>query len=275
MTTITAIITFLLGAAIGSFLSVVIFRMHKRKKGIILSRSVCPYCKKKLKWHHLFPIFSWIFLGGKCGYCGKKISVHYLMLEIFTGMIFLLTFLNWNFIITIPSTIDPNFLNYGIDWKIFETFIFYIIEFSFLAAIFFYDLLYKEIPDKFSLPAIGIALAGGLVLGTPAPIDMILGGGIIFLFFAAQFVLSRGKWIGGGDLRLGALIGILLGWKAGLLALIISYIIGATVSIILLLQGKVNKKTAIPFGPFLVTGAIIAVFYGNQIVSWYLETLSI
>ncbi len=275
MIVIAAILTFIVGASIGSFLSVLVFRLHKKKKGIIASRSVCPYCNKKLKWIHLIPIFSWIFLGGKCGYCGKKISAHYLLIELVTATIFLLTFLKWNFLSATPSTVNPELLHYVIDWEVLKIFIFYIVEFTILSAIFFYDLLYKEIPDKFSLPAIAVAFTGGLVFGTPGLIDMILGGGIIFLFFAAQFVFSKGKWIGGGDLRLGALIGILLGWQKGLLALIIAYFVGAAVSIVLLVQGKATKKTAIPFGPFLVTGAVIAMFYGSKIIEWYLETLMI
>ncbi len=235
---------------------------------------MCPHCKKKIKAKHLIPLLSFLFLRGKCAYCGKKISRHYFVLELITGLAFLTAFFQWNFLEIIPSTVDPLFLNYAIDWKIFETFIFYIIEFTFLVTIFFYDLMYKEIPDRLSLPAIVIAIAGGLLLGMP-PLEMLYGGVLIFAFFALQFLLSRGKWLGGGDIRLGALMGILLGWKLGLIALILSYVLGALVSIILLLQKKVTRKTAIPFGPFMVIGIITAIFFGNEILSWYLNTLII
>jgi len=275
MTLFIGAITFILGTAIGSFLSVVVYRVKTKKKGILLSHSICPSCKKKLKWRHLIPIFSFLFLRGKCAYCGKKVSSHYLVLELLTGLLFLASFLTWNFVEAVPSTIDPSFLNLTINWQIFEIFIFYIITFTFLTAIFFYDLLYKEIPDRFSIPAIAIAIAGGLLLSLTPPLSMLIGGIGIFAFFALQFVISKGKWIGGGDLRLGALMGILLGWKLGLIALIAAYLFGSVVSIILLLKKKATRKSTIPFGPFLVIGIIIAIFYGNQILEWYLNTLTI
>lgn len=273
MTLFVSILVFIFGTAIGSFLSVVIHRIRHKQKGILLSHSVCPSCKKKLKWRHLIPVLSWLFLRGKCGFCGKKISTHYFSLELITGLLFLLTFLVWNFVLEIPSTVNPELLNYAINWHLFETFIFYIILFTFLIGIFFYDLLYQEIPDRFSLPAIAVTIVAVLLLGLTPPLSMLIGGAGIFLFFLAQLVMSKGKWIGGGDLRLGALMGLLLGWKLGLIALIISYFLGSLASVILLIQKKANRKSAIPFGPFLVTGTVIAIFYGNQILSWYLGTL--
>lgn len=273
MTLFASIIVFILGATIGSFLSVVVYRVKKKKKGIFLSHSICPECKKKLKWRHLIPIFSWLFLRGKCAYCGKKVSAHYFTMEVITGLLFLATFLVWNFIEAVPSIVDPSLLNYVIDWQTFEIFIYYLIIFTLLLGIFFYDLIYKEIPDRFSIPAIAIAIAGGLILGLVPPLSMLFGGVGILAFFMAQFFLSKGKWIGGGDLRLGALMGILLGWELGLIALIAAYLLGSIASVVLLIQKKATRKTAIPFGPFLVTGTIVAVFYGNQILSWYIGTL--
>lgn len=275
MTLFAALINFILGTAIGSFISVVIYRLHSKKKGIILSQSICTNCNKKLKWRHLVPIFSWLFMRGKCGYCRKSISYHYLLLELFTGLIFLITFLKWNFVQGSASIIDPEFLHYSIDWLIFESYIFYLIIFSLLTAIFFYDLKYKEIPDKISLPTIAIAIVGIIIFGEPAWQDALIGASAIFGFFLIQFLISKGKWIGGGDLRLGALMGILLGWKLGLTALIIAYIIGSIISILLLTTGKATRKTAIPFGPFLISGTLIAIFYGNEILTWYLSFLNI
>lgn len=273
MTVIASIISFILGTAIGSFLSVVLYRTRHNEKGIFLSRSLCPACRKKIKWIHLIPIFSWLFLRGKCAYCGKPISSHYLVLEIATGLLFLFTFLKWNFIQTVPSITNPEFLNYLIDWGIFQTYIFYLIEFSLLIAIFFYDLMYKLIPDRFSIPAIAIGAAYGLIVGTPTPLNMLIGGASIALFFILQFLLSRGTWIGGGDIRVGAIVGILLGWEKGLVALILAYLIGAAFSLILLAQKKIQRKSAIPFGPFLITGILISIFFGNQILEWYLGTM--
>lgn len=258
-----AILAFILGTIFGSFLSVMIYRTKNDKPGIVLGRSICPFCKKKLRFRYLIPIFSWLFLRGKCGYCGKKIGIHYLALEVITGLIFLVTFLNFNFV---EIKFEQLFINY----EMLKLFIFYIIEFLFLMAIFFYDLQYKEIPDRFSITAIALAIAGNLITNTIQPLNMAIGGISIFLFFALQFLLSKGKWIGGGDLRLGMLIGVLLGWEKGLIALIIAYIVGAILSLVLLGMKKLDRKSQIPFGPFLVMGSIIAFFFGKQILDWYL-----
>lgn len=284
MKLLIATIIFILGTVIGSFLSVAIYRLRNGEKGIMLGRSICTYCKKPLKWHHLFPIFSWIFLRGKCAYCGKRIAVHYLLLELFTGLIFLAGFLHWNFLVAIPSTVNPQFTDYLINWHKLATLVFYLIEFSFLMAIFFYDWMHKEIPDQLSLPAIAIAIAG-IISFNPSMttgINMLIGGGIIFLFFFLQYVFSKGAWIGGGDLRLGALMGILLswnpnsnfsGWLLGILALVIAYLLGGIVSLVLLSMKKLNRKSTIPFGPFLVIGTITAIFWGDKILNWYFNDL--
>jgi len=274
MTTIVAIFAFILGSAIGSFISVVVHRLKKKKQQIVFSRSMCPSCKKNLKVHHLIPVFSWLFLRGKCAYCGKKISPHYLALEIATGLLFVALFFKFNFIETSISTVIPTIVNYQLNTEMLITYLFYIIESSFLITIFFYDLIYKEIPDRLSLPAIAIAIGGGLALGTVTPLSMLIGGVALAGFFLIQFVLSKGKWVGGGDIRLGAFMGVLLGWKLGLFALIAAYIIGSLISITLLIQKKVSRKTAVPFGPFLVTGVYVAIFFGETIVTWYTNLLT-
>ena len=270
MTISFALLSFILGTIIGSFLSVIIFRIRHEKKGIIASRSICPYCKKKLKAHYLIPIFSWLLLKGKCAYCDKKISSHYFLLELMTGILFAATFLKWNFLIITPSTITPELVNFSINWYTFQFFAFHLIIFTFLSLIFFYDLLYKEIPDKFSLTGAAIALAGGLVIGTPGLFSMLIGATALGGFFLLQFVVSKGKWIGGGDIRLGLLMGFFLGIEKGILALVGAYTIGSLISITLLIQKKVNRNTEIAFGPFLIIGTLIAIFYGTQIIDWYL-----
>lgn len=263
-----SILLFILGASIGSFLSVIIFRTHKNIKNPFFSRSMCPYCKKKLKFRFLVPIFSWLLLGGKCGYCGKKISSHYLILEIMTGLLFMATFLNWNFIRIVENV-------FVIETAIFYQFLYFIIIFTFLTLIFFYDLLYREIPDKFSLPAIALTIAGSLIFSEPEIISMLIGGSAIFLFFAGQYFISGGKWIGGGDLRLGFLMGALLGWEKGLMALILAYILGALICLPLLIKGDLSRKTEVAFGPFLITGIITVIFFGEQIMNFYLQNMII
>jgi len=275
MTLLVAAFVFIFGTAIGSFLSVVIHRLKTNKKGIIFSRSICPACKKQLKWRHLVPIFSWLFLRGRCGYCGTKISSHYLTLELVTGLVFLATFLNFNFLEIIPLTNTNSLLDYSINWQAFELFLFYIVEFGLLIGIFFYDYLHQEIPDSLSIPAIVIAVTKGLTFSDPSLLNMLIGGTLIFLFFFLQLLVSKGKWIGGGDLRMGILMGVLLGWEKALLALVIAYILGSIVGLFLILKGKATRKSVIAFGPFLVIGTTITVFFGDILLLSYLSMFSI
>ncbi|MFA6917995.1 MAG: prepilin peptidase [Candidatus Gracilibacteria bacterium] len=275
MTLLVAALIFIFGTIIGSFLSVVIHRLRTDKKGILFSRSICPACKKQLKWRHLVPVFSWLFLRGKCGYCGSKISSHYLTLELATGLTFLATFLAFNFLNAIPLASDPTLFDYSMNWQTFELFIFYIIEFSFLIGIFFYDYLHQEIPDSLSIPAIVIAIAGGIIFHNPSMLGMLIGGAGIFTFFLLQLLISKGKWIGGGDLRMGLLIGVLFGWEKALIALVISYVLGSIVGLYLIARGKATRKSAIAFGPFLVIGTMITVFFGDLLLISYLSMLAI
>jgi leader peptidase (prepilin peptidase) / N-methyltransferase len=265
---LTAILIPILGTIFGSFLSVAIYRIHKQED-IIFSRSNCAHCKTKLRVRDLIPIFSWVFLRGRCAHCSKKIAISYPLLELITAGVFLATFLTWNFLEPVNSAIDGSVVDYYISWPSFQIFLFYLLESLFLIAIFFYDFLHGKIPDRLSLPAIGLGILGGMIFGLPTGIDMLLGALLIGGFFLVQFIISNGKWIGGGDIRLGVLMGVLLGWKGGLTALIISYFLGAAVSIYLLATKKAKGKTSIPFGPFLISGTLITLYFGNEIVSWY------
>jgi len=254
--TTQAITAFFLGSAIASFLSVVIYRIHSHKKGILFGRSSCPNCKKTLKAQHLIPVFSWIFLGGKCAYCKKKISYHYPLMELLTGLIYTFSLIKW------PINESSALLFFNI------------IIFTFIIAIIFFDILYTEIPDQFSLPAITIAIIGNLILNKQISISsMLIGALIVGGFFLIQFTLSKGKWVGGGDIRMGALMGAFLGWKMGLMALVISYLIGGVFSIFLLMKRKAHRKTELAFGPFLGIATIIIAFKGPEILEWYMNFL--
>ena len=149
---------------------------------------------------------------------------------------------------------------------------FYLFYALILVFIFFYDLLYMEVPDQILLPAIVIAGLGlfypGMMIG---PKEALIGAGGLALFFLLQILISGGKWLGGGDLRIGIFMGLILGWKLVLLATFLAYLLGSIISIGLLIFGKVTRKTMVPFGPFLVLGTFIALFYGNTIISWYLN----
>lgn len=138
-----------------------------------------------------------------------------------------------------------------------------------IIAIAWYDGLFQEIPDIFSIVGILVALTGNLLIWKIQIGEMGIGALIGFLFFEIQWLLSKGKWIGEGDIFLGILMGIFLGWKSLLVALFFAYMTGAMIGLTLLLQKKAHAKTAIPFGPFLMAGTIFAMFFGDNIVHWY------
>ncbi|MDP4008432.1 MAG: prepilin peptidase [Candidatus Peregrinibacteria bacterium] len=258
------LIIFIFGTMIGSFISVLIHRIHENKPGILLGRSQCTQCKYKLRPLDLIPLFSYIFTRGKCRSCKKSISLTYPALELMTGFTFLALYL------FTPSIFELHEVTYNTGYL--HTVLFYYFTFTALIFTFFYDLKYLEISDRILLPLIII----GIILPfTPnyflEPKDMALGLLIPIAFFAFQIIISKGKWIGGGDLRIGAVMGVLLGWKAVLLALFVGYCIGAVISLLLLTSKKFTRKSMIPFGPFLVIGTYIAFFYGEAIIKWYLE----
>lgn len=261
MSTLFTIIAFILGASFGSFASVIIHRIHNQEKGILLGRSKCPNCQKVLKALHLIPVVSWVAQKGRCAFCKKDISSHYPILELFFGLAFAFVYSQF------PAHLGASIPQLA----------FYLISISFLLLIFFYDLIYKEIPDSFSLTAIIITLLAKLISPEllPSLSSMLIGAAIVGGFFLIQFLVSKGTWVGGGDIRLGALMGVLLGWQHGITALILAYLLGGVISILLLIKGKVRGKTEIAFGPFLVTATFIVLFWGDSLIDWYLNAFLI
>ena len=248
---------FIFGLCIGSFLNCAIYRLEKRKK--ISGRSFCPNCKHTLSWQDLFPVFSFLFLRGKCRYCQKKISIQYPLVEIATGIIFLLIF-NFKFVIFNQFSIFQ-FLNLG--------FLFYIA--SALVLIFVYDLKHYIIPDKVLLPAIGIALLYRFIFNLTLVPNYLLAAVVASGFFFVLFLITAGRGMGLGDVKFAILMGLLLGFSNVLVALFLAFFFGAIIGLILLIFRKKSLKSEIPFGPFLITGTFIALFYGDQIVKWYLH----
>lgn len=268
--TLVAILVFVLGASLGSFISVLIHRIRSNRKGIFFGKSECPQCGKKLKAKDLIPIFSFILLKGKCRYCGNTISLHYLALELLTSLAFLATYLRFPFI---SEDIGAEF--FTIDYSNLIIFIFFVLYSVFFVAIFYYDILYEEIPDAFLFPLIGISLLGSLVMGTPDGISMLFGLLIALIFFGGQILISKGKWLGEGDMYFSISMALILGWQLLIMAIVISYTLGAIISLVLLAEKKEKLKSAVPFAPFLVLGTFITIFFGNDILNWYLSTLLI
>lgn len=260
----------ILGASIGSFLSVVIHRVKHDEKGLFMGRSRCPHCKKNLSHLDLIPVLNYIMLGGHCRYCKKPISLYYFFLEITTALIFLLMYLRFPFIMEGATLSD-----YTVDFMTLVQYIFAAVNGTFLIGIFFFDLQYMEIPDLLMYPLIVVGLLGSLITkAVDFPSILIAIAGAI-VFFGGQHWLSKGKWLGEGDVYVAVAMAVMFGWKLFIVGVALSYIIGAALCIILLLTKATKAKSQIPFAPFLVFGTFATILYGNEILNWYTNMLHI
>jgi leader peptidase (prepilin peptidase)/N-methyltransferase len=200
------------------------------------------------------PLISYLLLGGKCRYCKRSISAQYPLVEGITAISSFLLFLKYGFSLS------------------------YFFYFSFVAALMIItviDLYHQIIPDVISIPGIGVVLLGALIIPHitffKSLLGILLGGGSLFVVATSYQWLFKREGMGGGDVKLLAMIGAFLGWDAVILTILLSSLIGSiTGMIIMVLKGK-GFKYAIPFGPFLSLGAVIALFYKNEIISWYLQ----
>lgn len=252
MSLLLLLILLVLGLIVGSFLSVAIHRLHAGKPGLVWGRSSCPHCHHALSPQELIPLLSYLWQGGQCRHCAKRIGWHYPVLEIATALVFV----GMGAVGLAPLSL---YLLYG----------------AILVFIFFYDLKYMEIPDEVMLPSLAVALIGSFHAATPSLGEALSGAAIVTGFFILQILLSRGKWLGGGDLRIGAFLGLILGLKLTLVAVFLSYLIGSVISIGLMLTGRLTRKSQVPFGPFLVLGTLMALFYGDVLIGKYLEFIGI
>lgn len=263
---------FFIGLFFGSFLNVLIDRLPRNEK--ITGRSYCENCKKTLAWKDLIPVISFVYLRGKCRYCKKTLSYQYPILEILTGALFVFTF-NFSLNGSVLS-FNYSYLNIVItEFFIFSLF-YYLFTVSSFIVIFFADLKYGIIPDKMLFPAVLVAfvylLASPFLSQTsfqglmhPIVINFLSAIGA-FLFFLAIFILTRGKGMGFGDVKLAFLLGLILGFPGTPLALYIAFLTGGLVGIILILWKKKSLKLAVPFGPFLIIGALISFFFSENII---------
>ncbi len=268
MEILTYISIFILGLILGSFINVLVLRL-KKAESFVKGRSKCPKCHKKLGFWDLIPVLSFIFLKAKCRYCGKKISWQYPLVEITSALLLVGV---WSQIDFIKNSLS--FLNNYDSYLIFLLFGYLVLS---LLAIFVYDLKYYLIPDKILTPVLLLSLFIFLVtyfLNFNFNLFNYGFGMIVFSgFFAVQYFISKGKWVGGGDIKLGLLLGLWLGFHLTLMALFISYISGAVISIILIVLKLKTRKDIIPFGPFLIAGSLIAFIYGQDLINWYLNLL--
>lgn len=247
---------FFLGSCIGSFLNVCIYRIPAGES-IISPGSRCPHCQTTIRWYQNIPILSYLFLCGRCGACRFRISPRYPLVEALTGLLFVLVLLRFGFQWATP-----------VYWLFMAA----------LVAITFIDLDHQIIPDLISLPGIPIGFACTFLLPQISWIESLigtlLGGGSLYLVAAGYELLTKKEGMGGGDIKLLAMIGAFMGWKAIFPVIFLSSLIGSLVGVSLMLAKKADGRLAIPFGPFLALGAVIYLLMGNELVQWYLSFLT-
>ena len=246
----------LLGLVVGSFINVVAYRVPL-KRSVVYPGSACPHCDHPLGWKDNIPILSWVMLRGRCRYCAKRFSIRYLIVEAATAVLFALAV-----VVIGPVWVLPAYL-----WFI-----------GVAVALTLTDLDHKLIPNRILFPS---TAAAGVLLGLGAVLDgelgaygrAILGGAAYFTVLLLIALVARGGF-GFGDVKLAALLGMFagyLGWGPLLVAMFMPFAVGGVVSILLLITRIKGRKDAIPFGPYMVLGAYLAILLGDQIIDWYLN----
>lgn len=253
------ITVFIFGLVVGSFLNVVIWRFHA-KESILTGRSHCPKCRHVLGLSELVPVVSFIFQKGKCRHCRKSISWQYPLVELSTAILFLIAYLPYDLRLT-----NYNFFLLARTWFVIAVMI----------VIFVYDLKYYLILDKIIYPAAAVIFLTSpfvsTVLNWRGVADVFFAAAICAGFFLLQYLISHGKWIGGGDVKMGAFMGLILGVKGALTALFFAYVIGAIFGLVLVAVNKKTMKSQLPFGTFLAVGTLVAMFWAEPIIRWYLK----
>lgn len=266
------IFLFIIGLAVGSFLNVVIYRLYTGKS-FLVGRSCCPKCKKVLAWYDLIPLVSFAKTLGKCRYCGKKINSQYPLVELTTGLLFVLVVLYQPIAFSLGNLLTICYLLFAI---------------CILVVIFVYDLKHFIIPDKVIYPAIFLAFSYQsikllwldysitplVVSRVESLLNILLAAGIAGGFFLSLVFFSRGRWMGWGDIKMACFMGLLLGWPNILVALMLSFVLGGIIGLGLILTKKKVFKSQIPFGPFLSAATLISIFWGNKLINWYLSFIS-
>lgn len=247
------VFAFIFGAVVGSFLNVCIYRLPK-DESVVFPPSHCPNCDYKIRFYDNIPIVSYLLLGGKCRSCKTSISLQYPAVELINGLLTLFLFIKCG-----PTL----------------TFLFLFLFCSALVVITFIDLEHQIIPDVISLPGIVIGFAVSFIfpwLGWKNSLIGILAGGgsLLIVAYGYQF-LTKKEGMGGGDIKLLAMMGAFLGWRSVPFIIFVASLVGSIIGITLMFVQKKDSKLAIPFGPFLAFSAILYIFFGKEIIWWYLS----
>lgn len=288
---------FIIGICLGSLTKAIADRSLTDKT--FWGRSYCEACKKQLAWYDLFPVLSYLFLRGKCRYCKKKFSPEYLLVEVLTGLIFAWVFakvvplnileLDWTawvvvllslfmyvtIVVTLVSTFITDFktgyipdrITYPAIWIMFTT----LIVSAVVKSGFLYWSLSESALGKYLLPPTSnyyydqvLRLSEPLFYGSLMAL-------LIGLFFYFLIVITRGKGMGGGDLKLGVFLGLAFGFPYSLVVLMLSFLLGSIYGIGLIALGRKKFGQTLPFGPFMSIAGIIVVFWGSEILNWYMS----
>jgi leader peptidase (prepilin peptidase)/N-methyltransferase len=248
------ILIFMFGTCIGSFLNVCIYRIPSSKSVISPMRSICPACGAPIRFYDNIPVLSYFILRARCRHCDARISLRYPLVEMASGLFALCSFLQFGFTV--------------------EALIYYAFIAS-LLVITFIDIDHQIIPDVITLPGIPLCFLASFLLPTvtlkDSIIGLLLGGGSLFVVAWAYELIRKKEGMGGGDVKLLAMVGALIGWKGVLFTIFFSSAVGTLSGVLLMLAQKRDMKLAIPFGPFLSLGAISHIFFGHLIIRWYLD----
>lgn len=243
--------SFLFGAVVGSFLNVVILRLPDSSQSIVFPGSHCPKCNTELHWYENIPILSFLVLRGKCRTCKTKISAQYPFVEFCMGMLTLALFHKFGF--SLP---------FGL----------YFLFLAALLVIIFIDIHHQIIPDTISLPGIIVGFAASffnpLVTWQQSGLGILIGGGILYAIAFGYYLLTKRDGMGGGDIKLLAMIGAFLGWQSLLFVVFSSSLSGSIVGIAAMVKQGRGGQTRIPFGPFLALSAIGYLFFQEKIL-WF------
>ncbi len=251
---LVAVVAF--GLAVGSFLNVVIVRLPAHQS-LWRPRSRCPRCGAGIAWYDNVPVVSFVLLRGRCRSCAATISWRYPLVELVTAALWVLAYLVLG---PVPRLLPA------------------LVLLSTLVAITAIDLAHQIIPDAITLPGILTGLLANLAIGPVSWVESVVGiavgGGVFFAIILGSKLVTGEEGMGGGDMKLGAMLGAFLGWKVTLVALFVAVAVGGALAAVLLIGGQVRRKEPIPFGPFLAFGGAIAVLWGERLVRWYVSAFA-
>lgn len=256
LSSVIVVIVFMFGLCVGSFMNVCIYRLPTSTSIADPPRSMCPSCSSLIKFYDNIPVFSYLWLKGRCRYCNAPISFRYLVVEVLSGIAALSVL--FRFGLTLESLV-------------------YFIFIASLLVITFIDIDHRIIPNIITLPGIPIGLVASFALPKVTLLSSVLGllagGGSLWGVAWAYHRITGKDGMGGGDIKLLAMIGTIVGWQGVIFTIFVSSAVGTIIGItVMLVKGK-NMKFAVPFGPFLAIGAMAYIFFGERIIFWYFNLL--